>query len=61
MQLLAFYYSTQPSLFQAQGPGDAGRHRPLTITSAWQQFRGVLAFQLVAPGRDFAVAHTELI
>lgn len=61
MQLLAFYYSTQPGLFQPQAPGDQGCNRRPKITSAWQQFRGVFAFQLVAPGRDFAVTRTELI
>ena len=61
MQLLAFYYSTQPSLFQPQGPGGQGRNRPPKFTSPWQQFRGMLAFELIAPGGNFAVTHTELI
>lgn len=61
MQLLAFYYSTQTTIFQSQDPCDQGRNTAQKITSAWHQFGRGFPREHILLGRDFAVAHTELI
>lgn len=61
MQLLAFYYSTQTSIFQSQDPCDQGRNSTQKITSAWHQFGSGFTRQDILLGSDFAIAGTELI